>query len=78
MSEFGFALQEVTMSDARQVKKTKKTTPRKKGTQQEEPENVTLSKEKQTRLKELDDFIEGVLEDAGEDFLDQFKQIEGE
>ncbi len=66
------------MSDARQVKKTKKTTSRKKGTQQEEPDNVTLSKEKQTKLKELDDFIEDVLEDAGEDFLDQFKQIEGE
>jgi hypothetical protein len=66
------------MSDARQVKKTKKTTTRKKGAKQEEPENVTLSKEKQNKLKELDDFIEDVLEDAGEDFLDQFKQIEGE
>lgn len=29
-------------------------------------------------LKDLDDFIEKVLEEAGEEFLDEFRQIEGE
>ena len=37
-----------------------------------------VSEEKKRKLKELDDFIEGVLQEAGEEFLDEFKQIEGE
>ena len=64
------------MSDARQVKKPKKKATRKKTQSREQTEK--LSAEKQKKLADLDDFIEGVLEDAGEDFLDQFKQIEGE
>jgi hypothetical protein len=62
------------MPESRQIKKPKKA--KKKENQQEQPER--LSKEKQEKLKDLDNFIEGVLEEAGEDFLDQFKQIEGE
>jgi L-lactate utilization protein LutB len=64
------------MPDARQIKKPKKKAAVKKEHKQDQAE--TLSKEKQKKLKELDAYIEGVLEEAGEDFLDQFKQIEGE
>jgi hypothetical protein len=64
------------MPESRQIKKPKKKTTKKKESTQEQPEK--LSKEKQAKLKDLDSFIEGVLEEAGEDFLDQFKQIEGE
>jgi hypothetical protein len=64
------------MPDSRQIKKPKKKVSKPKDSRQSQPEK--LSKEKQKKLEALDDFIEGVLEDAGEDFLDQFKQIEGE
>jgi hypothetical protein len=64
------------MPDGRQIKKPKKKMARKKNADQEQGE--TLSKEKQKKLKDLDSYIEGVLEEAGEDFLDQFKQVEGE
>jgi hypothetical protein len=37
-----------------------------------------LSNEKKEELKALDEFIEGVLEEAGEEFLDEFKQVEGQ
>lgn len=64
------------MPDSRQIKKPKKKIEKKKDDQQEQAEK--LSKEKRKRLEELDDYIADVLEEAGEDFLDQFKQIEGE
>lgn len=32
----------------------------------------------QQKLKELDEFMEGVLQQAGQEFLDEFKQVEGE
>jgi len=64
------------MPDSRQIKKPKKKISKKKENKQEQPEK--LSKEKQAKLKDLDNYIENVLEEAGEDFLDQFKQIEGE
>lgn len=62
--------------DSRQIKKTKRKVTQAKTSTQDKPE--ALSKEKQKKLKELDSYIEGVLETAGEDFLDQFKQIEGQ
>lgn len=34
--------------------------------------------EQRQQLKELDNFIEKVLQEAGEEFLDEFKQVEGE
>ena len=37
-----------------------------------------LSSEKKKKLKALDDFIEGVLQEAGEEFLEEFKQVEGQ
>lgn len=64
------------MPDSRQINKPKKKSEKKKDDQQEQTEK--LSKEKRKRLAELDDYIADVLEEAGEDFLDQFKQIEGE
>lgn len=64
------------MPGTRQIKKPKKKKAKKKDGKQEQAEK--LSKEKQKKLEELDSYIEGVLEEAGEDFLDQFKQVEGE
>jgi len=37
-----------------------------------------FSSDKKKKLKELDEFIEGVLQEAGEEFLDEFKQVEGQ
>lgn len=36
------------------------------------------SEERSKQLQELDEFMEGVLQKAGEEFLDEFKQVEGE
>ena len=33
---------------------------------------------KKRKLQELDEFMEDVLEKAGEEFLDEFRQVEGE
>ncbi len=60
------------MVESRQVRQQKK----KKG--KKEDESSESSVEKKKKLKELDNFIEGVLQEAGEDFLEEFKQIEGE
>jgi hypothetical protein len=56
---------------------------RKRRKQEDSTETVTPSSEisdseKQQKLKALDDFMEGVLQKAGEEFLDEFKQVEGE
>jgi hypothetical protein len=64
------------MPDARQLKRSPKKGAKKKNGEQAQGE--TLSREKRRKLEELDKYIEGVLEEAGEDFLDQFKQVEGE
>lgn len=64
------------MSDARQIQKPKTTGTKKK--RQPESETENLSADQNKKLKALDEYIEGVLEEAGEDFLDQFKQIEGQ
>jgi hypothetical protein len=45
---------------------------------QEESEATPLSQANKEKLEALDEYIEGVLQEAGEDFLDQFKQIEGQ
>lgn len=64
------------MPESRQIKKTGKKKTREAESKQEASEQ--LSREKKEKLKALDDYIENVLEEAGEDFLDQFKQIEGQ
>lgn len=56
---------------------------RKRRKQEDSAETVTPAAaisdaEKQQKLKALDDFMEGVLQKAGEEFLDEFKQVEGE
>ncbi|MGQ9921082.1 MAG: hypothetical protein ACUVRZ_07095 [Desulfobacca sp.] len=40
--------------------------------------STPLSQEAQQKLQELDDFIGKVLEEAGQEFLEEFRQIEGE
>ncbi|MBI5602500.1 MAG: hypothetical protein HY879_04020 [Deltaproteobacteria bacterium] len=64
------------MPDSSQIQKTRKKSPFKKTPPESRQE--PLSQEKQRKLKELDDYIESVLQEAGEDFLDRFKQVEGE
>ena len=64
------------MPDSGQIKKSRKKPVRKKQDKQAETER--LSRQKKEKLKDLDEYIENVLEEAGEDFLDQFKQIEGQ
>ncbi len=64
------------MPDSGQIKKSRKKKDRKKQDKQADVEQ--LSRQKKEKLKALDEYIENVLEEAGEDFLDQFKQIEGQ
>jgi L-lactate utilization protein LutB len=64
------------MPDSGQIKKSRKKKARKKHDEQADVEQ--LSRQKKEKLKELDEYIENVLEEAGEDFLDQFKQVEGQ
>ncbi len=56
--------------------------PKKKDKKKEETAPLqgasAISEEKKRKLQELDQFIDGVLEQAGEEFLHEFKQIEGE
>jgi len=56
--------------------------PKKKKTKEEDitapPSSSVSDEEKTHKLKELDDFMEGVLEKAGEEFLEEFRQVEGE
>jgi hypothetical protein len=55
--------------------------PKKKKAKKEDAEITAtgaVSEDKKKKLKELDNFIEGVLQEAGEEFLDEFKQVEGQ
>jgi hypothetical protein len=55
--------------------------PKKKKVKKKEEETSApgaVSTEKKKKLKELDEFMEKVLQEAGEDFLEEFKQVEGE
>lgn len=64
------------MAEVQKFKQPKKKKPKK------EDEGSTpaggLSSEKKKELKVLDEFIEGVLREAGEEFLEEFKQVEGQ
>jgi hypothetical protein len=55
---------------------TFKKKPKKKKKRHADEENLASPSKK--KLKELDDFIEGVLQEAGDEFLDEFRQVEGE
>ncbi|MGC8492063.1 MAG: hypothetical protein ACP5SH_10035 [Syntrophobacteraceae bacterium] len=62
------------MAETRQVRQQKK----KKGAKEAEDIPQVLATDKKKKLKQLDSFIENVLEQAGEEFLEEFKQIEGQ
>ncbi len=62
------------MAETRQFQQRKK----KKTGEEEESSPLSSMADKKKQLKELDDFIEGVLQEAGEEFLEEFKQVEGE
>ncbi len=62
------------MAETRQVRQQKK----KKGAKEAEESPQALATDKKKKLKQLDTFIENVLEQAGEEFLEEFKQIEGQ
>ena len=62
------------MAETRQVRQQKK----KKGAKEAEESPQALAADKKKKLKQLDTFIENVLEQAGEEFLEEFKQIEGQ
>ncbi len=62
------------MAETRQVRQQKK----KRGEKEEEASPNAAATDKKKKLKELDDFIEGVLQEAGEEFLEEFKQVEGQ
>ncbi|MBI5248190.1 MAG: hypothetical protein HY912_01735 [Desulfomonile tiedjei] len=56
---------------------------RQKGKKEDTPEapvpSTSISEEAtRQKLKKLDEFMEGVLQKAGPEFLDEFKQVEGE
>jgi hypothetical protein len=64
------------MAESQEFKKPIKKRPKKEDGGSSAPSG--LSTEKKKKLKELDQFIEGVLQEAGEEFLDEFKQVEGQ
>ena len=62
------------MAGPRRLERTKKKKGKAEGAEHSWGERAARHRE----LKQLDDFIEKVLEEAGEEFLDEFKQVEGE
>lgn len=66
------------MAEVRFAQKTKK-----KKTRPEDDETIqqaatSLPEDNKRKLQELDEFIDNVLEKAGDEFLEDFKQVEGE
>lgn len=67
------------MTESRQTQITKKKRRKKQKEAEDSAPPATISDdEKKRKLKELDEFMEGVLQKAGEEFLDEFRQMEGE
>lgn len=66
------------MPDRRQTQKPKKKKKDAGPIDREAAKPEKMSKQKRDKLKELDQYIDGVLQEAGEDFLDRFRQVEGE
>jgi hypothetical protein len=60
------------MAETRKAQKPKKRKP------VELEKESALSSDRQKKLRELDDLIDQVLQEAGEDFLQEFKQVEGQ
>jgi hypothetical protein len=67
------------MSESRQTQITKTKKSKKADTTEDEARASTVPVQvTKQKLKELDEFMEGVLQEAGQEFLDEFKQVEGE
>ena len=67
------------MSESRQTQIPKGKRRKQKGSTESVKPLSSISAEKnKQKLKELDEFMENVLQKAGEEFLDEFKQVEGE
>jgi hypothetical protein len=67
------------MSESRQTQIPKSKRAKKRDTSEETAPSSTAPDEvAKQKLKELDEFMEGVLQEAGQEFLDEFKQVEGE
>ncbi|MDR3566394.1 MAG: hypothetical protein P4L43_00040 [Syntrophobacteraceae bacterium] len=62
------------MVETRQMKQKKK----KKSEKEAEASPNAAGTDKKKQLQQLDNFIEGVLQEAGEEFLEEFKQVEGQ
>ncbi|SPF33602.1 hypothetical protein SBDP1_1150009 [Syntrophobacter sp. SbD1] len=63
------------MAETRQTRQQHK---KKKSSNEDESSLLDATTDKKKKLKQLDDFIEGVLQEAGEEFLEEFKQVEGQ
>lgn len=63
------------MPEGQKFKKVRK---KKSKSNDSPPAAEAMGSEKKKKLKALDEFIDGVLQEAGEEFLDEFKQVEGE
>jgi hypothetical protein len=67
------------MSESRQTQIPKSKTVKKRDADEDVAPSSTIPDEAaKQKLKELDEFMEGVLQEAGQEFLDEFKQVEGE
>lgn len=66
------------MAEQRFAQKPKKKKEKKKEEDATLKGSPIVSEDRKRKLQELDEFIDGVLEQAGEEFLDEFKQVEGE
>jgi len=66
------------MSEFRQKQIPKRQRKKKEESEETVPVATVSEEEKLRKLKDLDEFMEGVLQEAGQEFLDEFKQVEGE
>lgn len=64
------------MVESFKTKQAKRKKTRKEETEEQLPHG--MSRKDKQKLKALDEFVDGVLQEAGEEFLEEFKQVEGE
>ncbi len=67
------------MTESRRIQPPKAKRVKKQDEEPSGPVSSPISEEaKQKKLKELDEFMEEVLQKAGEEFVEDFRQVEGE
>ncbi len=66
------------MAETKRPQLPKKKTGHKAAAAQPESQAEPLAADVKRQLEQLDEFIGQVLEEAGEEFLEEFRQIEGE